>query len=169
LIETFREQWAEIGRLDERIAKIEYRIKVQGQADPDVKAILDIPGVGLLTATATVATIGDANAFRSGRECSAWTGIVPRQTGTGGKTCLHGISKRGDKYLRTLLIHGARSVVNNARDGTWTQQMKQRKSYNVAVVAQANKTMRTIWAVLAHGRTYQKDYVSVRPIKPASR
>lgn len=84
--------------------------------DCDVKAISEIPGVGLLTATAAVAMIGDAKAFRSRREFAAWVGLVPKQTGSGGKVKLHGISKRGATYLRTLLIHGARSVLINARD-----------------------------------------------------
>jgi transposase len=132
--------------------------------DPSVKAISEIPGVGLLTATAAVATIGDAKAFRSGRECASWVGLVPRQTGTGGKTRLHGISKRGDAYLRKLLIHGARSVLTNAKEpGPWLEQMKQRRPANVVTVALANKMARTIWAILAHGRTYQKGYESVRP------
>lgn len=133
--------------------------------DPAVKAISEIPGVGLLTATAAVAAMGDAKVFRSGREFAAWAGLVPRQTGTGGKTRLHGISKRGDTYLRTLLIHGARSVFTHAKEpGPWVERMKQRRARNVVIVALANKIARTIWAVLAHDRAYQKEYVSVRPI-----
>jgi hypothetical protein len=98
------------------------------------KAISEIPGVGLLTATAAVATMGDAKASRSGREFAAWAGLVPRQTGTGGKTNLHGISKRGDTYLRTLLIHGARSGLTHAKEpGQWVEQMKQRQPPNVVM------------------------------------
>jgi transposase len=134
------------------------------KSDPAVRAVSQIPGVGLLTATAAVAAMGDARAFRSGREFAAWAGLVPRQTGTGGKTHLHGISKRGDTYLRTLLIHGARSVLMHVKEpGPWVERMKQRRPANVVIVALANKMARTIWAVLAHGRTYQKEYVSVRP------
>lgn len=130
-----------------------------------MKAISEIPGVGLLTATAAVAMMGDAKAFRSGREFAAWAGLVPEQTGSGGKVNLHGISKRGDTYLRTLLIHGARSVLTHAKDpGPWVEQMKKRRPMNVIVVALANKMARTIWAVLAHDRQYQKGYVSVRPV-----
>ncbi|MDR2926066.1 MAG: IS110 family transposase [Azoarcus sp.] len=164
LIESLREQWAEIALLDERIAKIERRMQEWKKADPAVKAISEIPGVGLLTATAAVAVMGDAKAFRSGREFAAWAGVVPRQTGTGGKIHLHGISKRGDTYLRTLLIHGARCVLANAKNpGQWVEKMKQRRPANVVAVALANKMARTIWAVLAQGRAYRKDYVSVRP------
>ena len=164
LIESLREQWAEIGRLDERIGQIERRMRDWKKEDPAVNAILQIPGVGLLTATAAVATMGEAKAFRSGREFAAWAGLVPRQSGTGGKTRLHGISKRGDTYLRKLLIHGARSVLSHAKNPEpWVDRMKQRRPSNVVTVALANKMARTIWAVLAHGRAYQKGYVSVRP------
>lgn len=165
LIDSLREQWAEINRLDERIAVIECRMREWKKQDPAVKAISEIPGVGLLTATAAVAAMGDAKAFRSGREFAAWVGLVPRQTGTGGKTRLHGISKRGDTYLRTLLIHGARSVLTRTKElEPWVERMKQRRPCNVVIVALANKMARTIWAVLAHERTYQKEYVSVRPV-----
>ena len=92
---------------------------------PAVKAISEIPGVGLLTATAVVAAMGEAGAFRSGREFTAWAGLVPKQTGSGGRIKLHGISKRGDTFLRTLLIHGAKSVVTHAREpGPWEVQRK---------------------------------------------
>ncbi|RQQ42976.1 IS110 family transposase [Burkholderia stagnalis] len=164
LIDTLREQWNGLARLDEQITGIERRMREWKKDDRAVKAISEIPGVGLLTATAAVAMMGDAKAFRSGREFAAWAGLVPRQTGSGGKVNLHGISKRGDTYLRTLLIHGARSVLSHAKDpGPWVEQMKKRRPANVVVVALANKMARTIWAVLAHDRQYQKGYVSVKP------
>ncbi|MDR6201352.1 IS110 family transposase [Paraburkholderia graminis] len=164
LIDTLREQWNRIRQLDEAIGGIERRMREWKKDDPAVKAISEIPGVGLLTATATVAMMGDAKAFKSGREFGAWLGLVPKQTGSGGKTNLHGISKRGDAYLRTLLIHGARSVMTNARDpGPWVQQLKKRRSWNVVIVALANKMARIIWAVLAHDRPYQRGYVSAKP------
>ncbi len=164
LIDTLREQWNRVAELDEQIAKIERRMREWKKEDLAVRAISEIPGVGLLTATAAVAMIGDANTFTSGREFAAWLGLVPKQTGSGGKVNLHGISKRGDKYLRTLLIHGARSVMTNAREpGPWVEQLKKRRPWNVVIVALANKMARTIWAVLAHNRPYQKGYVSVKP------
>ncbi len=164
LIDTLREQWNGLTNLDEQIAAIERRMREWKKDDRAVKAISEIPGVGLLTATAAVAMMGDAKAFRSGREFAAWAGLVPKQTGSGGKVSLHGISKRGDTYLRTLLIHGARSVLINAKDpGLWVEQMKQRRHPNVVTVALANRIARTIWAVLAHDRPYQKGYVSVKP------
>lgn len=165
LIDSLREQWEGISGLDERIGLIERRMREWKKDDAAVKVISEIPGVGLLSATAAVATMGDAKAFRSGREFAAWIGLVPRQTGSGGKTRLHGISKRGDTYLRTLLIHGARSVISHTKDpGSWVQEIKKRKSSNVAVVALANKMARMIWAILAHGRVYEKGYISIKQV-----
>ncbi|KVT56174.1 IS110 family transposase [Burkholderia ubonensis] len=165
LIETLREQWNGLARLDEQIAEIERRMRDWKKEERAVKAISEIPGVGLLTATAAVAMMGDPKAFSSGREFAAWAGLVPKQTGSGGKVNLHGISRRGDTYLRTLLIHGARSVLTHAKEpGPWVEQMKKRRPMNVVIVALANKMARTIWAVLAHDRPYQKDYLSVKPV-----
>jgi transposase len=113
--------------------------------DKAVKAISEIPGVELLTATAAVAVMGDPKAFSSGREFAAWASLVPKQTVSGGKVNLHGISKRGDSYLRTLLIHGARAVLRHAMEpGTWLDQMIMRRPKNVVIVALANKMARTI-------------------------
>jgi transposase len=164
LIDTLREQWNGLANLDAQIAEIERRMREWKKEDKAVKAISEIPGVGLLTATAAVAMMGDPKAFSSGREFAAWAGLVPKQTGSGGKVNLHGISKRGDTYLRTLLIHGARSVLTHTKEpGPWVEQIKKRRHPNVVIVALANKMARTIWAVLAHDRQYQKDYVSVKP------
>lgn len=164
LIDSLRELWSDLDRLDKQIADIERRLQDWLRQDKACKAIAAIPGVGLLTATATVATMGDAKAFKSGREFAAWLGLVPKQTGTGGKVQLLGISRRGDTYVRTLLIHGARSVLFHGKHaGTWAEQMQKRRPSNVVAVALANKMARTIWAVLAHDRPYQQDYVSARP------
>lgn len=164
LIDTLRDQWTELARLDERITRIEASLLAWLRQDRAAKAISAIPGVGLLTATAAVAAMGDAKAFRSGREFAAWIGLVPGQTGSGGKIRLLGMSKRGDTYLRTLLIHGARAVLWHVKSpGPWLQQLSQRRPPNVVIVALANKMARTIWAVLAHERTYDKDHVSMRP------
>lgn len=165
LIETLRDQWNELGRLDERIARIEASLMDWLRQDRAAKAISAIPGVGLLSATAAVATMGQAKAFRSGREFAAWIGLVPGQTGSGGKVRLLRISKRGDTYLRTLLIHGARAVLCNAKTPSpWLQQLSQRRPPNVVTLALANKIARTIWAVLAHERAYDREHVSLRPL-----
>jgi transposase len=164
VVETLHEQWVRIGEIDTQITEIERKLQVWLRQDKAAKAIADIPGVGVLTATAAVASMGDPKAFKSGREFASWVGLVPGQTGTGGKTRLLGISKRGDTYLRTLLIHGARSVLMHAKQpGAWVEELGKRKHSNVVVVALANKMARTIWALLAHERTYQGDWISVKP------
>ncbi|WP_321938808.1 IS110 family transposase [Paraburkholderia sp. J8-2] len=163
LIETLREQWARLSTVDTQIAEIERRLQEWMRQDPSCKAILEIPGVGLLTATAAVATMGDAKSFKSGREFAAWLGLVPAQTGSGGRVRLLGISKRGDTYLRTLLIHGARVVLGHAKEpGPWVEQINKRRPPNVVTVALANKMARTIWAMLAHSRKYEKGYMSMK-------
>jgi transposase len=160
LIDTLREQYSRIDALDMQIIEIERRLQQWHSEDPASQRIAAIPGVGLLTATAAVAAMGEAKAFKSGREFAAWLGLVPRQSGTGGRVRLLGISKRGDTYLRTLLIHGARSVFHSKAPPQWAIDLARRRPKNVTAVALANKMARTIWALLAHGREYQKEYVS---------
>jgi transposase len=161
LIESLREQWNDLQNLDRQIADIERRLRAWLKDDEACRKIAEIPGVGLVTATAAVATTGDPKASRSGREFAAWLGLVPKQVGTGGKIVLLGISKRGDTYLRTLLVHGARSVLSHSREpGAWIELLTKRRHRNVAIVAIANKIARTIWAILAHGKPYEKGHVS---------
>ena len=161
VIEALRRQLERLGELDRDIAEIEGKLAAWKKEDAASRRLMDIPGVGLLTATAAVATIGDARSFKSGREFAAFLGLVPRQSGTGGRVKLLGISKRGDVYLRTLLIHGARSVITRQKErGPWLDKLLARRPLNAAVVALANKMARTIWALLAHDRTYQKGYVA---------
>ena len=122
--------------------------------------IAEIPGVGPLTSTAMVAAVGDAKSFRNGRHLAAWLGLIPAQSSSGGKVRLLGITKRGDKYLRSLLIHGARTVCRYAIDKTdrksrWLQALIERRGMNRAAVALANKRARTIQALLATGAAYQ--------------
>jgi transposase len=164
VIDTLREQYARLGELDERIGDIERRLRQWQREDEASERIAAIPGVGLLTATAAVATMGDAKVFKSGREFAAWVGLVPRHTGTGGRIRLLGISKRGDRYLRTLLIHCARALFRHSKNrSAWFSELAKRRPINVAIVAMANKFARTIWALLAHERTYQSGYVG-RPV-----
>lgn len=123
--------------------------------------ILEKEGIGPITASAIVATISDGNAFKNGREASAWLGLVPKQHSSGNKTILGGITKRGDRYVRKLLVHGARSVVNTCdnktdRKNQWVADKKLRCGYNKATVALANKNARIIWAILATGECYRK-------------
>lgn len=161
LIDSLREQWARVQATDKEIAALERRLKVALRDNQECKKIAEIPGVGLLTATAAVAAIGDAKTFRSGREFAAWLGLVPKQTGTGGHVRQLGISKRGDTYLRTLLIHGARSVVIKGARTAWLDGLLQRRPFNVVVAAVANKLARTIWAVLARDTRYTAPAMAV--------
>ena len=114
-----------------------------------------------------MASIADAYSFDNGRQVSAWLGLVPRQSSSGGKATLLGMSKRGDAYLRTLLIHGARSAIlaaKNKVDNTqgWLTNLLKRRHPNIAAVALANKNVRTVWAILAHGGEFKADYVPTR-------
>jgi transposase len=166
------EQIEQVRALSEQIKALERQIGAWQRRAEDCQRIGAIPGVGVLTATAAIATMGDARTFRSGREFAAFVGLVPRQSGTGGRVKLLGISKRGDSYLRTLLIHGARTVLNwqrrpGRRLDPWLQGLLARRTPNVVVVALANKMARTIWALLAHGRTFQRDYSAVHAVAAA--
>lgn len=161
VIETLREQLQRIEALTHDMAAIERRLALWRHENEAARRLMAIPGVGLLSATAAIATIGEASTFHSGREFAAFLGLVPRQSGTGGRVKLLGISKRGDVYLRTLLIHGARAVLTHGKHLSEALQcLLARRPFNVAVVALANKMARTIWALLAHGRTYQSGYAA---------
>jgi transposase len=127
--------------------------------------LAQVPGIGPITASALVASLGDAKNFDNGRQVSAWLGLVPRQHSSGGKQNLLGISKRGDSYLRSLLIHGARSVIYNGKEKTeqsptckWINAVVSRRNNNVAAVALANKNARIVWALLTHDREFRPDY-----------
>jgi len=155
-LEVLREQCASIEALSAQIDEIERKLAAWRKEDEAAKRLMQVPGVGLLTATAAVATVGDAKVFSSGREFAAFLGLVPRQSGTGGRVKLLGISKRGDGYLRRLLIHGARAVITHAKArDPWVEALLARRPLNAVVVALANKMARTIWALLAHGRYYE--------------
>jgi len=154
------ELYDEMVHLDTRIAAVEQKLQTISSQHADCQRLLTIPGVGLLTATALIAAIGDIRVFKSGRELAAWLGLVPRQHSTGGKATLLGISKRGDSYLRTLLIHGGRSVARVAHQHTdqrnqWVSDIKQRRGENITNVAIANKNARIAWALLTKKETYK--------------
>ena len=158
-----------IERLVDNLKHLDYQAKeleaqiLQWHRDNEASRRLeDIPGIGPITASAIVAMVGDAREFKNGRQLAAWLGLVPRQHSSGGKQTLLGISKRGDTYLRTLLIHGARAVIryaeDSARASNWLASLIGRRNRNIAAVALANKNARVIWAILAKGRTFQPDY-----------
>jgi transposase len=152
LMEHFRQ-------LRRQTDEIEAEIKHWHEQNEASRRLAEVPGIGVLTASALVASIGDAKAFSSGRQLAAWLGLVPRQHSSGGKPQLLGISKRGDRYLRTLLIHGARSVIRCADrkigyERSWLGQLLRRRHPNVAACALANKSARIVWALLANGQKY---------------
>jgi transposase len=151
----------ELQALDQRIAATDQQIERVFEADEACQRLAQLPGIGPLTATALVAAVGDATEFKNGRQFAAWLGLVPRQHSTGGKTTLLGMTKRGNCYLRTLLIHGARAVLRVVDRKTdtrsrWLQGVKARRGMNCASVAQANKTARVAWALLAKGDRYRR-------------
>jgi len=149
----------ELRKLDERIVSYDTKIMHLSKQSDACKRLMTIPGIGPMTATALAASVADARVFKSGREMSAWLGLVPRQHSTGGQPKLLGISKRGDTYLRKLLIHGARSALRFAdrkqdRRSRWVVEVEGRRGKNVAAVALANKTVRTAWVLLSRGEKY---------------
>lgn len=150
--------------IERRIEQLEAEIGAQQkQLDKAVK-LRRVPGIGVLGATALAATLGDGSGWKSGREFSASLGLVPAHSGTGGKARVGRLSKRGDPYLRTLLIHGARSVIQHAKHKPkWLEQLLARRPLNVVVAALANKMARTAWALVAHGREYQREWKSTPP------
>ena len=157
--ELLAEEREELVRLDERVKRFDAQLDALARADEACRRLQTIPGVGPKVATALVAAAGDAKEFASGREFAAWLGLTPRQRSTGGRTVLGPISKRGDRYLRALLIHGARAALRAApkredRRSRWAVSVHARRGANIAAVALANKSARTAWALLTREQDY---------------
>jgi transposase len=161
LLEDLREEWAE---LDQRVKAYDDELTALTRDDEQARRLATIPGIGVINATALLAAVGDASAFAKGRDLAAWLGLTPRQHSTGGKTKLLGISKRGNSYLRTQLIHGARAALphlaakSNALGG-WLQRLLTRAHPNVVVVALAAKLARVAWAVLRHEQDFDQQVI----------
>jgi transposase len=158
--ETIAELWDLMCDLDRRVSALDKKIDAVFKADPACQRIARIKGVGPKTATAMVAAVGDGAEFKNGRHLAAWLGLVPRQHSSGDKRVMMGISKRGSQHLRSLLVHGARAVVRTApnkndRQNQWVNDLRERRGFNRATVAVANKTARIIWAVLRTGEPYR--------------
>jgi len=156
LIDDMRAEWLE---LDRRISAFDSEFAAYARSDADARRLSTIPGIGVLNATALVAAVGNAQTFARGRDLAAWLGLVPRQVTTGGKPRLVGITKRGNKYLRKLIIHGARSALPALATsatplGGWLRALMRRVHKNVAVVALANKLARIAWVVLRRGEEF---------------
>ena len=145
---------------DEQVADLTAMLVRESKENPLCERLTSIPGIGPIVATALVASVGNGWAFSNARQMSAFLGLVPRQASTGGRTVLRGISKRGDRYLRALLVHGARAVLRTAHKGErtrlkdWALDVKRRRGPNIATVALANKLGRIAWAVLRHDERY---------------
>ena len=153
----------QLEEVDQRIRAVETQLVAWHRADETSRRLASIPGVGPVTASAIAATVGDAAQFRSGREFAAWLGLTPRQKASGNKNVLSGISKRGDKYIRRLLISGAMSIIRYSRtkptpERAWVATLLQRRPAKVAAVALANKTARIIWALTTKNETYRATY-----------
>jgi len=156
LLLELKHEWEE---LDKRIEEANGELQRVAKQDDGCRRLMEVPGFGPLVSTALVAAIGNGISFRKGRDLSAWLGLVPRQHSTGGKSKLLGISKRGNEYLRRMLLHGARSVVMQMERrpsplGTWLVDLTARSHRNVTVVALANKMARVAWAMLTRGTHY---------------
>lgn len=153
---------AHLRALDAQVDELREQIQAWHRSNDLSLQLARVPGIGPITASALLASITDVKSFDSGRQLAAWLGLVPRQHSSGGKANLLGISKRGDTYLRTLLIHGARSVIHHEAGQTeacsWASALAKRRNKNVAAVALANKNARIVWALLVHERRYDADY-----------
>jgi transposase len=156
VVVSVQEQLKRIDVMQDDIDILSKRLSAMLKQNQQMLAVEAIPGVGVLTATALVATVGDVSTFKSAREFASWLGLTPRQVGTGGKTQQLGISKRGDTYLRTLLVSGARAIVGRNQHNSWIERMLQRRHFNVVVTAVANKMARTVWAVLVKGIAFDQ-------------
>ena len=165
-LETFADLYEQLQQLDEQVRGYDQRIQLLAQQDETVARLMAMPGIGPLNGTALLASLGTARHFRAGRLFALNLGLTPREFSTGGKQRLFGISKRGDRYLRTLLIHGARSALRCAEGKPdrllqWALRLKEAKGFNVAACALANKLARVAWALVAHDRQYQPQGVTV--------
>ena len=165
VIERAAEQWQQ---LDEHLAWCDERIAAHLRDNPAVRQAAQLMGIGPVGASAAVATVDDFRQFRSGAQFGAWCGIVPRQHSSGGKSQLGRITRRGDSYLRTLLIQGAKSAVLSAHKrgdpiSRWAQALRERSGWQIAAVALANKNARILWAVMTKGERFDAQHVSVKP------
>ncbi|MEJ2122730.1 MAG: IS110 family transposase [Alphaproteobacteria bacterium] len=152
--------WGDLRELDRRVAELDAEIEAMAKRDPVASRLAQLRGVGPITATALVAVVGNGEQFAKGRDLAVSLGLTPKQHSSGGKDRLLGISKRGDPYLRKLLVHGARSVIRTAKDkddrlSRWVMALVARRHPNVASVALANKTARIAWAMIRNGTHYQ--------------
>ncbi len=158
--ELFRDLHLQLYAIDEKVSEYDKKIEKVCRENETCKRLTQVQGVGPLTATALVATISDAKVFKNGREMAAFIGLVPKQHSSGGKQVLLGISKRGDRYLRYLLVHGARAVISRrkylpTKKDLWLKALEERRGRNRTTIALANKNARVLWAMMARQEDYR--------------
>ena len=167
VLQRAQEQWRE---MDAHIKWCDQRITDHQRGDEQVQRAAELMGVGTITASAVVATVGDFKQFKNGAQFGAWLGLTPKQNSSGGKSSLGGISKRGNDYLRTLLIQGAKAITLTRQYDNpiflWVQKLRERVGWQKAVVALANKNARILWAVMTREKRYDAHHVSVYPLTP---
>lgn len=161
-------QLAAIRQLDEYISVFEGQLRQLCRALDSARRLVEVPGIGVIGASALAAKLGDGVGWRNAREFASCLGLTPKHTGTGGKVVMGGLSKRGDPFLRTVLTNGARAVLSTPKAPPWAQSLLLRRPFNVVVVALANKMARMAWAIIAKGRRYEPQWQSVPPAQAAS-
>ena len=169
-LQRAQQQWQE---LEAHLQWCDDRIAAHQKDDEQVKRASGLKGVGVITASAIVATVGDFKQFKNGAQFGAWLGLTPRQNSSGGKSSLGSITKRGDQYLRTLLIQGAKSVVFSKKQSTdpidrWVQSLRERSGWQKAAVALANKNARILWAIMVKQERFDPRHVSIHPATVAA-
>jgi transposase len=155
MVRLLQAQMQALRDLQEQVKALERELEIVQRGNETAQRLRKVPGIGVLGATALAATLADGSGWRNAREFASCLGLTPRHTGTGGKVRMTGISKRGDAYLRTLLVHGARNLARVANPPPWIARMLERRPFNVVAVAVAHKLARTAWAIAAHGSSYQ--------------
>lgn len=165
MVRLLHEQLRSVQDIERQVQAMEAEMQVVQRDNEAARQLRKVQGIGLLGTTALAATLGDGSAWRNAREFSSCLGLAPRHSGTGAKVRMAGISKRGDPYVRTLLIHGARSLMCASNPPPWIARLLQRRPFNVVAAAVVHKLARIAWAIVAHGRQYDAQWQSVPPAR----
>jgi transposase len=169
MVRLLNDQLLALQDIERHVQAMDQEIEVVQKTNETAVRLRKVPGIGLLGATALASAMGDGAAWRNAREFASCLGLTPGHSGTGGKVRMSGITKRGDTYLRTLLMHGARSVIRVANPAAWIMQLLERRPFNVVVAAVAHKLARIAWAIVAHRRQFEAQWKSVPPTaRPAT-
>jgi transposase len=163
MVRLLNDQLLALQDIERHVQAMDQEIEVVQKTNETARRLREVPGIGVLGATALASSMGDGAAWRSAREFASCHGLTPGHSGTGGKVRMAGITKRGDSYLRTLLMHGARSIIRVANPAAWIVQLLERRPFNVVVAAVAHKLARIAWAIVAKGRQFQAEWKSMPP------